>query len=232
MGTIKRFLTATVFILALNFLVALGAAAYFWTSAGMDSEKMSAITDIMYPPDEAPTGELETVEDDVAPTSLEQLEELLAVDPLASASERVDAIEEAFTARLEQLDRRRRELRDLRAQLRLAQQNLLVDRESVAVREAELAAFAAEAEKLANDRGFQDTLKLYQGMKPKQVKNVFLDLDDETVVQYLTAMNPRTANKILAEFKTPGEVVRVRQLLELMRQNEVALNETTEGTGS
>ncbi|MEM6313303.1 MAG: hypothetical protein AAF743_04415 [Planctomycetota bacterium] len=232
MATIKRFLTAVVFIMALNFVAAVGAAAYFWTSADMDGDKFTAIQEIMYPAEEPTTGELETVEDDLPPTSLEQLESLLAVDTTLSAVDRVDAIEEAFTARVEALDRRRRELRDLKAQLRIAQENLLIDRTKVEEMAALLETQTTEAQRLAEDAGFRDTLKLYEGMKAKQVKNVFLDLDDETVVQYLTAMNPRAANKILGEFKTPGEVVRVRQLMELMRQRELALNEPTQESGS
>jgi hypothetical protein len=44
-----------------------------------------------------------------------------------------------------------------------------------------------------------------------------MTLDDDVVVRYLQAMEPRIAGGILKEFKTPDETSRAQSLLEKMR---------------
>ena len=48
-----------------------------------------------------------------------------------------------------------------------------------------------QATKLATDKGFQDALERYNVMPGKQVKQIFMTLDDQTVVNFLQAMEPR-----------------------------------------
>jgi Rod binding domain-containing protein len=59
-------------------------------------------------------------------------------------------------------------------------------------------------------------------MPAKQVKTIFMTLSATTVQQYLEAMQPRAAAKIMKEFKTPGETVFIQQVLENMRQAQPA----------
>jgi len=46
---------------------------------------------------------------------------------------------------------------------------------------------------------------------------VFFGLEDDTVMRYLQAMQPRTASKIIKEFKTPEELARIATVLERIR---------------
>ena len=46
-------------------------------------------------------------------------------------------------------------------------------------------------------------------MPAKQTKAVFMTLQDETIIQYLQAMQPRTAARIMKEFKTPEFCIRM-----------------------
>ena len=69
--------------------------------------------------------------------------------------------------------------------------------------------FHALGARLAADQGFQDALQLYGTMKPKQVKEVFATLPDDVVVRYLRAMESRDASKVIKEFKSPAELVRL-----------------------
>jgi hypothetical protein len=57
-------------------------------------------------------------------------------------------------------------------------------------------------------------------MPARQVKTIFMSLTDDTMIQYLRAMEPRTATKITKEFKSPEEVTRIGQVLEKMRQTQ------------
>jgi hypothetical protein len=81
-----------------------------------------------------------------------------------------------------------------------------------------LASLQQQATKLETDKGFQDSLALYNSMPGKQVKTIFMSLDDATIKQYLQAMPPRNATRIIKEFKTPEEVARIQKVMESMRQ--------------
>jgi len=80
-----------------------------------------------------------------------------------------------------------------------------------------------QAQRLASDQGFQDSLSLYQTLPAKQVKTIFMGLEDATVIQYLQAMESRAAAKITREFKTTEESERLKRLLERMRQPQAAV---------
>jgi flagellar motility protein MotE (MotC chaperone) len=121
-----------------------------------------------------------------------------------------------------QIDRRQRELNDLQAQIDLAKAQLARDRAAVGEKEKTLVAREQEATKLETDKGFQDSLALYKSMPSKQVKSVFLAMDDRAVAQFLQAMEPRTAAKIIKEFKTPDEAQFIQKALARMRASEIS----------
>jgi len=49
-----------------------------------------------------------------------------------------------------------------------------------------------------------------------------MGLEDATVIQYLQAMEGRSAARITKEFKSPEETQRLAKLLEKMRQPQAA----------
>ena len=59
-------------------------------------------------------------------------------------------------------------------------------------------------------------------MPAKQVKSIFMTLSEQTVQQYLQAMDTRTAGKIIKEFKTPDETAFIERVLERIRQSQVS----------
>ena len=117
------------------------------------------------------------------------------------ASEQVEFIQHTFDAQRLELDRERRDLVDLQRQVDLANQKLAADRAAVEKEKTALAAREQETTRLQTDKGFQDTLLLYNSMPAVQVKKIFLTLSEPTVQQYLETMQPRTAAKIIKEFK-------------------------------
>ena len=121
-----------------------------------------------------------------------------------------------------ELDRRQREMADLKRQVDLANQKLATDRVALEKREKALADREQAAQKLQSDTGFQNSLALYNAMPAKQVKSIFMSLNEETVQQYLTAMDTRTAGKIIKEFKSPDETIFIQRVLERIRQAQVA----------
>ena len=124
-----------------------------------------------------------------------------------------------FDQQMAELDRRERELGDLKRQTDMAQEKLTRDRTALDGEQKSLTAEQQQAAALASDKGFQDSLQLYTTLQPKQVKNVFAGLDDVTVTNYLRAMEPGKAAKIIKEFKSPEETARIEKIMERIRQS-------------
>jgi hypothetical protein len=214
---VKKFITVVVLTLAVNFLAAAGGIGYLFQSGKLDREKAQAIKDIVFaPPTTAPS--TQPSEESAATTQpVNSLEALLAKASGRTAGEQVEFIQKSFDAQMAILDRRQRELVDLQRQIDLAKDQMVRDRAKLEKGETDLAAQQAQAKRLATDKGFQDSLALYRTMPTKQVKTIFMSLDEATMRQYLQAMEPRVAARIMKEFKAPDEVERVQKVMEAMR---------------
>ena len=151
-----------------------------------------------------------------------KLEEMLAKVSGRSASEQVEFMQRTFDAQMAVLDRRFQELQSQRKTVEDAQAQIDQERKALGAGQKKLAAAQQQEKKLAEDKGFQDTLALYTSMPAKQVKSIFMGLDDDTMIQYLRAMEPRTATKITKEFKTPDELARIGKVMEKMRQTQAS----------
>ena len=216
----KKLLNVLALTLAANFLVLAGAVAWMCKSGRLDAQKLSAIRDIVFPPPAAP---VPTTQPSPATTQpILKLEELLANYAGRPASEQLEYIRRTFDSRMAQLERSHRELLDLQNQVDLAQKKLDQDKKKLAADTAALAAREEQSRKLATDKGFQDTMALYESLPAKQVKTIFMSLNDDTVIQYLQAMEPRTAAKITREFKSSEEADRLTKILEKMRQAQAS----------
>lgn len=214
----KRIWNVLVLTLALNFLTLAAALGYLYRTANVDREKIHAIKEILFPPPQSlPTP---TTQPAATTQPTLRLEELLAKSAGRPPAEQLDYIRQSFDSQMAQLDRAHRALIDLQRQVKLAQDKLAADRASLEAEKGDLAAQKADAERLAADKGFQDSLALYQTMPAKQAKSLFMGMDDETVNRYLQAMEPRTAARIAREFKAPDEVERLKRIMERMRQPE------------
>ena len=216
----KKLVYVLTITLALNFLALAGGIGWLYKQGQLNREKVMAIKEIIFPK----MSEVPTTQPIEEPTTqpIMRLEELLAKATGRSASEQVEFIQHAFDTQMAVLDRRQRELLDLQRQVDLSKLQMSKDRGSLAQEKQSLDKQQQEATRLANDKGFQDSLLLYNTMPAKQVKTVFMGLDDQTVMNYLEAMQPRSAAKIIKEFKSPEETERVQKILERMRLAQVS----------
>lgn len=218
----KKIFNVIVLTLAMNFLALAGGIGWLYQSGRLDKERAAAIKEIIFPAaTTAPTTQEAELDPENQPHTI-RLEELLAVKAGRSAEEQVNFIQNTFDAQMAMLDRRQRELNDLQKQIELAKQQAAVDRTKLQQDQSELLAQKEEAKRLAADKGFQDSLQLYGTMPPKQVKTIFMTLDDPTLMRYLQAMQPRQAGKIIKEFKSPEEIERIQKVLEKMRTSQQA----------
>lgn len=214
----KRIFDVLMITLALNFLAAAGGVGWLWKTGKLDKDKVQAIREMVFPTTAPTTQDVKAELADATTRPMLRLEELLEKQAGRPATEQVAFMQTAFDAQMAQLDRRQRELVDLQRQVDLAQQALTKDRAAFETEKKALAAREEETALLQADKGFQDSLELYKSMQPKQVKEIFMKLDDSAVERYLTAMEPRAAGKIIKEFKTPDEIQRVQTVLERIRQ--------------
>ena len=137
-------------------------------------------------------------------------------------ADRLVAEQQADELSVQRVQRLRRDIEDLRKQLRLAKQLLAKQHDELtAQRESFKQAVAREA-KLKDDQDFQQTVKVYQQLKAKQVKQIFQQLLNQDrgdqVVEYLAAMQIRKAAAVIREFKSPAEVVQAADLLQSLRE--------------
>ena len=149
-----------------------------------------------------------------------KLDELLARQRGKPAGEQVEFMQRSFEIQMAELDRKTRELEALKSSVDVAARQLADDRAKLKTDQATFDAQRQEAAKVADDKGFADALQLYTSMPAKQAKEIFGSLDDATVQRYLQAMEPRTATKIIKEFKTPDEIKRIQHVLEQMHSSQ------------
>lgn len=209
-----------VLTLAINFLAAAGGIGWLFQSGKLDRAKVLAIKELVFAPAPAEAPATQPSDSSATTKPVNSLEALLARASGRTAGEQVEFIQRSFDAQMALLDRRERELTDLQRQVDLAKQQMERDHLALEKGRTELAAQQELANKLATDKGFQDSLQLYNTMSGKQVKTIFMTLDDETMRQYLQAMQPRIAARIIKEFKTPDEVSRIQTVMEAMRTSE------------
>ena len=213
----KKLWNVFVLTLAVNFLAVAGGVAYLYKDGRLDKQRIDAIKLILYPPP-TPTPPATTQPAEAAKAEpVLQLGELLAQKSGLSTAEQLEFIQQTFDTRMAELDRRQRELADLQRQVDMANAALARDRAALDAGRKQLADREQLAATLAADKGFQDSLKLYESMPAKQVKQLFMTMDDEPVTRYLQAMEPRGATKIVREFKAPDEAQRIQRVLEKMR---------------
>jgi flagellar motility protein MotE (MotC chaperone) len=224
----KKLLNVLAYALALNFLAAVGGAGYLWRTGHLDRGRATAIKAILFPvppPVTVATGDMPATQ----PST--EFDDMLKKAAGLTAEEQVQFLQNSFDSRMAELDLRQRQLADQQRQIDFGRQRLETDRTALDAEKQKFETTQQQLANQANDQGFQDSLTLYSNMPAKQVKAIFLGLDDDIVMRYLEAMPPRSASKIIKEFKTPDETDRIQKVLERMR-TENAGGATTEPSPS
>ena len=127
----------------------------------------------------------------------------------------------------QRVERMKRDIADLRRQLRLAQELLAKKHQAM---ESQQQAFDDAVQRQTNlqeDKDFQQTVRMYEQLKAKQTKQMFQELVGQgkarQVVDYLAAMQLRKAAAVLKEFKSPDEVVQATDLLQRLRERGIEM---------
>jgi hypothetical protein len=213
----KKLLNIIMITLGVNFLLMVGGIGYLFKTGALTKEKIATIKELLGP---ATTQAAVEVKKDLAAASTQptvKLEELLAKVSGRPAGEQVEFMQRTFDAQMAQLDRREREVG---ARQQLVQRDKEVQDKRQALLDTRQATLDEREKTLTNtalDKGFTDTLALYDSMTARQVKDAFAGLDDAAATKYLRAMEPSRAAKILKEFKSPTETTRVQKFIDMIR---------------
>ncbi len=219
---IKKLSMVALLLLAINFLVVAGGVGYLFGTGKLSTEKLGEIGKIVFPEPPPPTSKPVEVVDPATTQPLLRLETLLTQASGKSAADQVEMIRRAFDSQAAQLDRQRRELLDMKRQIEAAEAQLTRDRASADAREKALIGREEEQATKEDDQGFQQSMSVYNALPTKQVKDLFMNLDEPVVARYLQAMDPGRAGRILKEFKSPEEASKAQSLLERMRKNDAS----------
>ena len=222
MRGIQKLLSLVAVVLALNFVAMAIAGVMVAQRAGLDRQKIGQIREILFPPEVSATKEVQEPAETSEPTPMEQLIALLDAQTGKPTEQRVQDIQHTFDQRTVDLARMRRELSDLRNQIEIASRRLLDERQAFMTERDVWQDAVDSARRLAQEEGFADALALYTQLPSKQTKDLFLQLDEETVLRYLRAMDVTAAAKVLREFKSEPETTKAAAILELMRQGNIA----------
>ncbi len=217
---VKKILNVITLALALNFLAVIAGSAVLVSKSHMDRQKFGKLKDVLFDTTQPSVVNLAATQPVATTAPVDRLAVLLAKASGRPANEQVNYIRQSFDGEMAELDRKHRELEDLRHQIDLARDQTRIDRSKIEQAQKELDDRQKLQDKLASDKGFQDSLELYNVMPPKQVKTIFMTLSDDTVQQYFQAMEPRSAAKIMKEFKLPEESARLQKVLEKIRQSQ------------
>jgi hypothetical protein len=221
----KKLLNVIAWTLALNFLAAVGGIGWLYNAHKLDHEKVQQIKELVFAPATQPAAPVvETRDPSTQPTL--RLEQMMAQVSGRSASEQIQFMQNSFDTQSTLLDRRFQDLANQRKTLEQARLQFDKERAKLRAEETKLATAEQAQAKLLTDKGFQDTLTLYNSMPAKQVKTVFMSLNDDTMIQYLRAMEPRVATKVIKEFKSAEENERIGKVLEKMRQAQASTTPT------
>ncbi len=217
----KKLFLVLVLTLALNFIALAGGIGYLFQSGQLNKSKISQIKDVIFAPPPPPPAPPAT-NTNKTPDSRTVLANLMSGQSGRSALDQVEFLRRTFDAQMLELDQKQRQVADLQRQVDLANTKLASDRAALDKRSKDLDAKEQEAQRLQDDAGFQSSLALYTAMPAKQVKSIFMTLGEQTVQQYLQAMDTRTAGKIIKEFKSADETAFIQRVLERIRQSQVS----------
>ncbi|HVS70109.1 MAG TPA: hypothetical protein VHQ47_02525 [Phycisphaerae bacterium] len=213
-------------LLAIFNLLALAAVIIYLSSTNrLDGAKAHAIADLLRHQGEPPA-------------LREKLADILDPKPAATAPATQSAATQSSDGDIplaasaqDRLDFARQAMEQERLRLETQAQDLQHRQELL---EREQAAFAQKVDALEKDKkdfdarvaaastktkddNFQKSLALYDQMKPDQIKEIFVGMQPDVVADFLLAMDPSRAGKIIGEFQTDQEQKYIASVLELIR---------------
>ncbi len=227
-----------VMLLVMHIVALFGLAGYLVGTGRLDKPKAGAIVDMLRhkgTPDKLREQLIEIMEPGPATSTApatqtaeggaegKRVESVLGT----SATDRIDYTRQAIEQERLRLENEAQELRHRQELLEALQRDVQAKLKKVADDKKAFDEQVAASQNHGNDDNFKKILALYDELKPKQVKEIFLTTPVDQVANFLQAMDPSRAAKIIGEFKSPDEKQFLTGVLERIRTGDKA-----SGTGA
>lgn len=223
----KKLTSLFVLICVLNLFALIGLAGYLVGTGRLDKPKAAAIADMLRhkgTPEKFRETLYDILEPTPATTSAPASQPAIASDVSlpdpsfsTSAEKRIDAGHQAMEQERIRLENQAQELRHRQELLVQMQADVQVKLQKIDEDKKAFEAQVAQASAAGKDDSFQKTLALYDELKSKQVKDIFIGMTPDLVANYLQAMEPSRAGKIIGEFKSPSESAFIATVLDRIR---------------
>ena len=141
---------------------------------------------------------------------------------------RIAALEEQREMTSREVQRDIQLLRSQQNTLTMERDKLQKDIDELQVKETAFEEKMAEHNQKVQEEGFLKALKNYSQMKPKLVKEDFMQMSDMEMVRYISEMKSDVATKILEQFKTPEEQLKRQDVMKLLETIQVVKLEENE----
>jgi flagellar motility protein MotE (MotC chaperone) len=221
---VKKLFSFLSMLCLLNLLVVGGLLGYLIATQRVDKAKAVVIADllrhqgtpenlraqvveILGPPATAPA---------TGPAS-RPVAQLARLDGPATAEERIDFARQAMEQERLRLELEAQDLRHRQELLERLQASVEASRKKVDDDRKAFEQAVALTSNKTTDESFQKTMALYDELKPRQLKDLFIPMGPDLAAKYLGAMEPDRAAKIVSEFKTPDEKTFLSAVLAKLR---------------
>jgi len=145
-----------------------------------------------------------------------------------AAGVRIAALEEQREMTSREVQRDIQLLRTQQNTLAMERDKLQKDIAEWQVKETAFEKKVAEYNQTVQEEGFLKALKNYSQMKPKLVKDDFMQMSDREMVRYISEMKSDVATRILEQFKTPEELLKRQGVMKLLETVQVVKPDETE----
>ena len=220
----KKLFTFIMMICLLNLLALAGLVGYLLATGRLDKPKALVISDLLRHPGtpkdlRTQVAELFEPPPATAPATGPASRPALALsEGPATAEERIDFARQAMEQERLRLDAEKQNLRHEHELLERLQAKIDTDRKKVDDDRKAFEQSVTQTAAKGNEEAFARTLALYDELKPKQLKDLFLPMPQDLVAKYLGAMEPERAAKIISEFKTEPERSFMNAVLKRLRE--------------
>ena len=225
--------------LLINLVAGVAFVAWLYQSGRLSSERIEKTVEVFKLTVEQEQKQLEEAETLAAKAEQEKDElswkESVKAGP-RSVQNRLDANQEARERQLQYELRREKDREALIDAMNNYKRGIEQLRNELEAQKNEFEQRLAAQAKRYKSENFGKAVRMYEQGKPKQVKSIFLDLigrgQQNQVIEYLAAMQPRKAAAILKQFKNEAEIRTAASLIEGLRTRGVGLltQDTTDQT--
>jgi flagellar motility protein MotE (MotC chaperone) len=211
----KILIIVLMILLALNGVAFLSLVGYGLATGRFDSEKREQYLatwhgeKLIPPPEEQPQAEKEE-----APQQ---------------ASARIETREVEKDTYSRNIQREIEVLKNMQFTMQVFQASLEDQRKKLQAEKQEFAMQLEQQKEQSQQEGFRKALQAYSRMKPKAVKDDFMNMTDEEVVRYLSEMKNDTVTRILDQFKTSEEQTKRLRVIKLLEQQKIIAMDQKKG---